>query len=424
MKKNTIGIIFIIILVLTLIGLTTGLFIFENGKKEENTEITNTIEEKKEYSDVDFTFKFLKMENEGKNMLYSPLSIKYALYMLNDGADGETKKQIENVIGEEELTKYENIKDRLSLANSIFIRDNYYKEVKDSYKNELIKKYNAEIIKDEFKSADNVNKWIAEKTFDQIKSVLRDDIIQNPNTVMILINALALDMEWENRFDENDTYGNIFYLEDGSEIEATTMSMSRDKSDSISYYKDDEIIAVAMDLKEYEDYQMEFIAIMPEKDLSEYIENFKEEDLEKITKNMTLASETKAGINLRIPKFSFDYDLDLLSDLMAMGIEDAFISGTADFSNMSERPLFVSDAIHKANIDFSEEGVKAAAVTVFTMQANAMLPEDKPIEIEFNKPFMFIIRDKETKEIWFVGRLYEPNLWENDKKEYKETMFF
>ena len=110
MKKNTIGIIFIIILVLTLIGLTTGLFIFENGKKEENTEITNTIEEKKEYSDVDFTFKFLKMENEGKNMLYSPLSIKYALYMLNDGADGETKKQIENVIGEEELTKYESLK--------------------------------------------------------------------------------------------------------------------------------------------------------------------------------------------------------------------------------------------------------------------------------------------------------------------------
>ena len=86
---------------------------------------------------------------------------------------------------------------------------------------------------------------------------------------------------------------------------------------------------------------------------------------------------------------------------------------------MSNRNLYVSDALHKANIDFTEKGVKAAAVTVFIMKDNAMIAkENKPEEIKINKPFLYLIRDKNTKEIWFVGTVYEPNLWEKDKEDY------
>ncbi len=97
------------------------------------------------------------MENKKENMIYSPLSIRYALQMLNEGANGNTKSQIEKVIGNTNLRKYDNINDVLSLANALYIRDTYSQYVKDEYKNKLLNNYNAEIKYDAFKSADNIN---------------------------------------------------------------------------------------------------------------------------------------------------------------------------------------------------------------------------------------------------------------------------
>ena len=108
-----------------------------------------------------------------------------------------------------------------------------------------------------------------------------------------------------------------------------------------------------------------------------------------------------------------------------MGITDAFNPDLANLSKMADiqktgKNLYVSDALHKANIDFTEKGVKAAAVTVFAvMEATAMVERIEPIEVTINKPFVFIIRDKKNKEIWFTGTVYEPNSWENDKAQYE-----
>ena len=73
--------------------------------------------------------------------------------------------------------------------------------------------------------------------------------------------------------------------------------------------------------------------------------------------------------------------------------------------------------MHKADIEFTEEGIKAAAVTAITMETTSFIQEE-PIEININKPFIYIIRDKNTNEIWFVGALYEPESWE----EYSNTL--
>ena len=86
---------------------------------------------------------------------------------------------------------------------------------------------------------------------------------------------------------------------------------------------------------------------------------------------------------------------------------------------MSNRELYVSDALHKANIDFTEKGVKAAAVTVFGIKDLALpLETPKPEEIRIDKPFLYVIKDKKTGEVWFVGTVYEPNSWENEKENY------
>ena len=429
--KLTTVIVLILLVVIIIVGVLFVISNKNNDSKGSQVEERNTIQTeskqtdiksdtKTDYSNTDLSFKFLKMENKKENMIYSPLSIRYALQMLNEGANSNTKAQIEKVIGNTNLRKYDNINDVLSLANALYIRDTYSKYVKDEYKNKLLNNYNAEIKYDAFKSADNINNWIENKTFGQIKNMLRDEIVTNPDNEMFLINALAIDMAWKEKFDGEDTHGGKFYLENGKEMTATMMNQET-KSDSISYYKDDEITAISMDLEQYENEQMEFIAIMPNEDLSNYIGNFGTDTLKSINDNLTLASKTKYVLDIYIPRFSFDYDLNLEDDLKTLGITDAFNPDLADFSNMSSKsPLWVGGALHKANIDFTEKGVKAAAVTVIYMtDTMALADEKKPIEIRIDKPFMYLIRDKKTGEIWFVGTVYEPNSWENDKADYQ-----
>lgn len=401
------------ILLLTIIILiTVYVVISENNKRVSNTNniIYNQSKEEKTQN-KDFSMEFLKMENNNQNIIYSPLSIKYALKMLGEGAGGNTKTQIENVLGNPNLTKYENIDNVLSLANGIYIRDTYSRNVKEDYIELLKSRYNAEINYDSFQNAQNINKWIENKTLGIIKNMLDDDVVSNPDTKMLLINALAIDMEWEEKF--NDVNKREFYKEDGTTMETPIMSMTA-HNDNVSYYKDDKITSITMDLKKYDNTQLEFIAIMPEEKLSNYIENFTIEELNNIIKKSKLASKETNGVNISIPRFSTTYDLDLKQDLIELGITDAFDVGKADFSNISEE-MYVSDALHKADIDFTEEGIKAAAVTVISMDITSVIQEE-PVKIDINKPFLYIIKDKNTNEIWFVGALYEPESWEEYRK--------
>lgn len=414
-------------ILLILIGIVLMVILNQNKQTKNNVEneVEPSISENKinepvikEEGYIDMNFKFLTMENNKQNTIYSPLSIKYALKMLGEGAKGNTKLQIDNVIGNLNLTKYENIDKALSLANGIYIKDSYSEQIKDEYKNKLIQKYNAEIKYDAFKNANNVNKWIEDKTLGIIKNMLQDEIMQNPDMRMLIINALAIDMEWQNQFDTSSTYGIEFYLEDGTTMTATTMN-EETSNGSISYYKGREATALAMDLKKYDDTQLEFIAIMPEENLSKYIKTFTMDNLKTITNSLIPASKTPGGVAISIPKFSFDYNLKLKEDLIKLGITDAFNKDLADFSDMSQEKLFVGDALHKANIDFTEKGVKAAAVTVFMMMsATAIQDRVQPEVVKIDKPFLFVIKDKETDEIWFTGTVYNPNSWEKDKADY------
>lgn len=407
----------ILLILLAIIIVAIFVIMLHKNKQIKPTIIENQTGQTK----TDFSIEFLKLENEEKNMVYSPLSIKYAINMLNEGANGNTKTQIENVIKNVSLTKYNNVDKVLSLANSVYIRDTFAEYVKEDYRKTLIEKYNAEINYDAFNNATNVNSWIEDKTLGIIKNMLNDDVVQNPSTNMILVNALAIDMEWANPFDGSDTSGEEFYLKDDNTMIATMMHKeTNDEDEDVAYYKDNDITALTMDLKQYDDTQLQFVAIMPKDNVSEYIKTFNMEEFNTILEKMTTASETKNGVDISIPKFSFDYNLKLKNDLIDLGITDAFDVNLADFSNMANTELYVGDALHKADIDFSEEGIRAAATTVFAMKMNAVLPDsNQPEEIKINKPFLYFIRDKETNEIWFVGTVYEPNSWDEDKEEYR-----
>ncbi len=221
-----IGVILISAVILLVIIFFAGLNDHEEVSKNNiltNTYTSDTPADIKE-ENTNFELSFLKLEDKQENIIYSPLSIKYALKMLQEGASDNTYTQIEEIVGNSNLPTYSNIENTLSLANGISIRDTYYQYVKDDYKNVLESKYNAEIRQDEFQSANNVNSWIAEKTFGKIENMLTDELVTNSDLQMLLINALAIDMEWKIQFEDDKTGGRQFYLADGTEMTATTMS--------------------------------------------------------------------------------------------------------------------------------------------------------------------------------------------------------
>jgi len=399
----------------------------DNNDNNDNTDNNNDDQQVQpvQQDDSDFDFKFLKLENNKKNMLYSPLSIKYALQMLQEGAANNTFTEINKLAGNDELTKYTSIDKNLSFANGLIIRDMYYDNILKEYIKKIEEDFGAEIIKDEFKDAKNTNQWIEDKTLGIIKNMLKDDIFKNPNTVMLIINALAIDMEWNSQFKCANTHGRPFYLDSGDEMKATTMTRDKVFGDDVSYYMDDDLTVLTMDLKEYAGTQFEFMTIMPKENLSEYVENVTKEQIDEIDKKLILASDSENGINISIPKFKFSYDLKLKDDLQSLGIKDAFDDSVSDFSKMSNIHLYVSDALHKADIEFTEEGVKAAAVTVIIMMTKgALIIPENPVNVVIDKPFMFIIRDKATKDVWFTGTVYKPNAWEDDQAEYEKSFDF
>lgn len=109
---------------------------------------------------------------------------------------------------------------------------------------------------------------------------------------------------------------------------------------------------------------------------------------------------SKSRLFLQIPKFTLETEYNLVQDLMAIGITDAF--GPADFSGISSESLFIDRAVHKAFVDVNEKGTEAAAATGAAMTMSA------PPSFRADHPFVFVILDNETGNILFLGKVVNP----------------
>lgn len=511
-KKKSLIIITIILVIIAL-----GIFIFfkvkvnkNNSKPDDNKENVEVKRENK-YSAYqlkdnklsNFDLYFLQLENNKQNMIYSPLSIKYVLEMLSSGTDGESKYQIDDILGTYTNKKYTNNKN-MSFANALFVRNSYKDNIKTSYVDTLKDKYNAEVIYDDFKNVNTINKWVSDKTYKLINN-LYDDISDND---FILANALGIDMEWINKIqDEGYGYYTEYAHEKFSKIiqglelsdykginftgynkkakaveigavankyniikelgednirkkvteeynkwlknqeEEMTMCGSPDNLDEadkldldkyikelkenyqqissstdFEFYTDSETKVFAKDLKTYNGTTLQYIGIMPTQDnLSTYIKNINADKINTLISNLkpielnSFKDGVITEISGYIPMFKFDYELKLVNDLNTLGIKDVFDSDKANLSNLTSDKAYISNAKHKANIEFSNEGIKAAAATSVGGAGGGMcgfdykfdVPVEK-IDLTFANPYMFIIRDKDTGEVWFTGTVYEP----------------
>ena len=527
-KKSTIGIP-ILILLFICAGVAAYFCFFQNNEEEdlkENEEQKVQTDSTPVYSSYrmsgnsieDFDLYFLKLENASKNIVYSPLSIKYALQMLSEGSNGETKKQLDDIIGDYKANKYVN-NEHMSFANSMFIRDTFKDKVKNEYTTMLAEKYGAELIVDNFSSPDNINAWVKNKTLNLIDNLV-DDVSSNQ---FFLINALAIDMNWNNQIHcamgsdvpclengfyhidyaherlsdektgnysatsypytyDDEFYGNNYNPHEfngmqnvkGSDVLADfnrydiIKELGEDKiretvrpeyekwlqtpngkygeqdvdkylneyidqiksnygkaenNTDFSLYNDEKVKVFAKDLQSYGDTTLQYVGIMPIKDdLNTYVNNVTAKDLENIIQNLKNVeiNNFKEGVATRIrgyiPLFKYEYELKLLDDLNKLGIKDVFDSSKADLSNMIDGSgIYINKALHKANIEFSNDGIKAGAATTmggFGATSGGFdylftIPVEE-IDISFTKPYMYLIRDKSSGEVWFTGAVYEP----------------
>ena len=196
------------------------------------------------------------------------------------------------------------------------------------------------------------------------------------------------------------------------------------------FYDSDNERVFAKNLQEYDGSTLQYIGFMPKNDdLGTYISGMTAEKASEIISNLkdsSVVENYKEGVVTKlhtfIPFFKFEYTMDDLKDnLIELGIVDVFDEDRANLSEMVDlsntaNNASILDAMHKADIDFSNDGIKAAAATSVSGGMGAGGPDfdyewDVPVEeidLTFNKPFFFIIRDKDTGEVWFTGKVYNP----------------
>lgn len=356
---------------------------------------------------TNFALSLLQNTANEENTLISPYSAMLALAMTANGADNETKAEMEKVLGgisidklNEYLYTYRNSqqsseKCKINTVNSIWYRDDEeHIKIFDSFLQKNADYYNTSAFKAPFDETtlQDINTWVKHNTNNMIPSLL--DKIDN-DAVMYLINALTFDAKWKKPYTEEcQIETRNFTALDGTVSKAEMMN-----SDEYYYLEDENATGF---LKYYEGDRYAFAALLPNENISitDYVAGLTPESL-----NDTLSNPKKTSVYTVIPKFSCNYDIDFAETLAKMGMPSAF-NVNADFSKMADTKtgaLYIGHVLHKTHIDVFEEGTKAAAVTAVTMEKATCAPIDKFVVLD--RPFVYCILDTETSLPIFIGTL-------------------
>ena len=354
-----------------------------------------------------FSVDLLRENWDGENLLLSPLSVLSALGLTANGAQGETLAQMEEVLGlpVEELNNVlaswteglpQDKKCRVDLADSLWLRDDGSFEANPDFLQTTADWYGAEVFGSRFDDAAvrDINGWVEKGTHGMIDRIL-DEIPDD--AVLYLINALALEAEWQNVYEEWDILEQwSFFPEDREEQYVDMM-----RSTEYVYLEDEHAQGFR---KAYQGGHWAFAALLPEEGtrLEDYIASLTGERLYEI-----LSAPEYREVRAGIPMFESSYSTELSASLRAMGMTDAFEPGTADLSGMGSSdfgPLFISKVLHKTYISVDDKGTKAAAVTAVATSGGSGPAELDPTPVVFlERPFLYMLVDTETNLPAFIG---------------------
>lgn len=400
---------------LTVLILTSGCSLFEGDDNPEipfNEKTAQLIKAENE-----FGFELFKniyaTETDYQNIMVSPLSVSLALAMTYNGAEGETKTAMEKTLkmhglSTDDINKtYRDLVSALQsidpdvlleIANAIFYRDDF--AVENDFVSVNKNYYDAEVAPLDFGAPDavnTINNWVADKTHDKIEKIL-DQISRNH--VMFLLNAIYFKGAWQTEFNPENTRESSFYLENGESVETKMMH----RRDTLPYAANDLFRAIQLDYGKG-NYNMYVLLPEPNISISDIINVMDQENWETW---MQTFRETES-VDIKLPRFKYKYEIKLNDVLTQMGMGMAF-TGAADFSGINRNGGLRIDYVkHKTFVEVNEEGTEAAAVTIVAIErTSAGGPNIVPFHV--NKPFMYVITEKDTGAILFMGTVKNPEL--------------
>lgn len=349
---------------------------------------------------------------KNESLIVSPISITYALGMLNNGAAGDTQKQINKVLGFGD-TGADGINDfcykmlkmaptldpltKVMIANNIYVNKNYvlkpeFTKIANTYYNAYPETRNF----NDGETMDVINKWASDHTEKMIQKIL-DESSFDPDAVSYLLNAIYFKGEWTTKFDKELTQDEEFiHAGDTKElIYRPMMHMNAElEYAAVDAYQvlrlpyGNESYQITILLPSVKDNSMNALPAVPTS-----------ETWSKINKSMS-----SHLVDLKLPRFETTTDIELPEIMSALGMPDAFNPDKADFSKFCDKPTYIGLMKQVAMIKLDEEGTEASAVTVIGMDNTAYSPKPDIIYFYANHPFIYIISEKSTNAIFFIGQ--------------------
>ena len=355
----------------------------------------------------DFSFNLYRAihaADHQKSNITSPLSVAYVLGMLNDGANGNTAKEISQVLGfgatKQAINEYcKALIDQAPIADPSVILQianivaaNQDVTLEKDFKNAMQNYYSTEVASLDFSkqsSVDYLNTWCKEKSGGMIPSII--DAL-SPEDLLVLMNAVYFKATWTEKFDEKETQEEVFTKADGSTIKLPMMH----RNAQIRYCTNEVYTGIWLPFGSGDRWSMK--VLLPEEGKT----------IDDIVKSLTGESWENnywqhAIVDIKMPRFSTKSDIMLNDMVSKLGAPSIFDPQKADFSLISknQKQFYVSQMKQKAAIEVNEEGTKTTAVTV-SMMTGSNIVNGKG-EFHANRPFVYVIQEWSSGAIFFIG---------------------
>ena len=349
-------------------------------------------------------FNILKFMPDDKNYMVSPFSLKMAMSLAANGADGTTKDEILTAFGidnldsyntaaKELIERYEGTSSvKLNVANSIWLnKDVAGKDIKftDEYKKLVSEYYKGTASEEDAKNiAMKINSWVENKTNNKIKNLLPEG---DAKFLSVLVNTIYFKGEWAEQFEEYATKEEDFTDRNGK-VEKTDFMH---KTERYRFYEDENMKMVRVP---YKGGKTAMYLVLPTNE-------------DKMDIATALDNMNSYKVRLSFPKFKTEYSLSFKKILKHIGIEKAFEKWEAEFDEVMFKGVkegenvYVDDVLQKTFIEVDENGTEAAAATAVIMnKATSIGPGMEEIkEFKADRPFIYFIRDDVTHEVLFIG---------------------
>ena len=353
---------------------------------------------------LEFSLSLHRQLGAAPNFCWSPYSVASALGLAATAADGRTRDELVAALragtGDDLLKLLSAAAELgegpvLAVANTLWAHDQL--SVRDSYQRALSAWPGSAVRTAPFRSAPEqvrgeINADVAETTRGLIPELLQPGTV-DPDTVAALVNALYLKTSWTEPFDQHATADKAFRAPGGTR-EVPTMHVTR----RLGYAAGAGYQVVSIPAAG----GVEAVVLLPDAELEPA-----ESALDATTLHRLVTSASQQRVALAMPKFKVTGDAELQRPLGALGVRTMFTS-QADFSALTDDPLHVSAVVHQSVLEVDENGLEGAAATAAMMRLTAIIREEEPIRVEVDRPFLFLVRHRETGAVYFLARVSDP----------------